>query len=110
MCHSLSQPKVLPKCLIVVDVAPVSYPPFSRFLEYCGLMKELEQKIKPKNRREADEWLSNFIPQLPLRQFLLTNMIERESHPPAEWSWRWRVNLDVIKQSLGNLRLFEVSV
>lgn len=88
--------------LIIADVAPVSYNPFSSFMEYIQLMKKITE-INPRTRKQADEFLMNYIPQYGLRQFLLTNLI---TNPNKIDSYIWRVNLSAIESSLESLRIF----
>jgi pimeloyl-ACP methyl ester carboxylesterase len=88
--------------LIIADVAPVSYNPFSVFMEYIQLMKRITE-LNPKTRKQADEFLMEFIPQYGLRQFILTNLI---TNPDKLDSYKWRVNIPTIEYSLETLRIF----
>ncbi|NVK74791.1 MAG: alpha/beta fold hydrolase [Oceanospirillaceae bacterium] len=68
--------KGLIKKLIVVDIAPVDYEPsHTKILE--GL--QAINKSKPSSRKEADTLLSQYESNLTVRQFLLKNLVRKES-------------------------------
>lgn len=74
--------------LVIVDIAPKSYPALHQnILE--GLKSIPLDKIK--SRREADEYLKEFVLSYKTRQFLLKNLYRRDNQ-----SYDWRVNLDAI--------------
>ena len=47
--------------LIVVDVAPVDYPPFDKFNSYIEMMKALDL-AKLTSRKDADEYFKSLVP------------------------------------------------
>ena len=76
------------KKLIVVDIAPKSYPVHhDTILE--GLNSINMQTLASRN--EADEQLSKYVPEIGTRQFLLKN-IARTSE-----GFAWKINLPVIE-------------
>lgn len=61
--------------LIVVDIAPVDYQPsHTRILEGLKAVEESQ----PASRKAADALLSQYEPQLAVRQFLLKNLVKSE--------------------------------
>jgi esterase len=74
--------------LVVADIAPVTYTPHhDRILD--GL-----SRIDPgavKSRQEADNILAPFVPEIPVRQFLLKNLVKS-----AAGHFQWRMNLQAI--------------
>lgn len=83
--------------LIVADISPVSYQ--HSFDNTINALKQLplEQIL---NRKQADELLSEAIPELAYRQFLLQNLQLSEGH------YNWRVNLDYFYQTADNIIAF----
>lgn len=81
--------------LIVVDIAPRYYD-----LEHYIILKGL--KSIPVNtltsRNEADDILSEFVPEPDVRQFLLKNLQRK-----AEGGFSWKINLPIIDQKLSNI-------
>lgn len=83
--------------LIVADISPVSYQ--HSFDSTINALKNLPlQEIS--NRKQADDWLSDFIPELSYRQFLLQNL------QLTEGVYHWRVNLDYFYQAADNIIAF----
>jgi len=81
--------------LIVVDIAPKYYPPHhQKILE--GLraidLKRLE------SRQQADAILSQYEPELGVRQFLLKNLYRNQEN-----EFSWRINLPVISEKINNV-------
>jgi esterase len=73
--------------LVVVDIAPVRYPPsHDRFVR---AMRDLDLSAVTR-RADAEHELEADVPDLQVRQFLLQNLISREGR------WRWRLNLDAL--------------
>ena len=85
------------KNLVVLDIAPVSYQ-----REYIDLIEALQRLPvnEINNRKQADEALQTDIPETPLRQFLLQNLVQVGD------SFRWRINLGVIKTSIEDIAGF----
>lgn len=94
MKFALNHPDKYDK-LIVVDIGPKAYPVHhARILEgLCALdIKHIQ------SRQEADQQLSEYVPQKGVRQFLLKNL-ERNK----EGSYSWKLNLPVIQENIGNI-------
>ena len=74
--------------LIVVDIAPVDYPP-----RHNGIFASMNSVARAKiaSRKEADAMLANNIPELFIRQFLLKNLSKDD-----EGNWYWRMGLEEI--------------
>jgi len=96
MNFSLTYPEKLEK-LIVVDISPRAYN-----LEHYTIVEGL--KAIPINtlasRKEADEILSRYVPEVDTRQFLLKNL---QRKPNGGFSWK--INLPVISEKLNNIGL-----
>lgn len=79
------------KKLIIVDIGPKYYAPHhTSILE--GLNSLSLDTIS--SRSKADKYLSSYIPELGVRQFLLKNL-SREST-----SFKWKINLSTITQNI----------
>ncbi|TVR55583.1 MAG: alpha/beta fold hydrolase [Puniceicoccaceae bacterium] len=75
--------------LVVVDIAPVWYPPrHDRLLEGMRAVAA----ASPSTRREAEAVLEPYVPEWGPRQFVLTNLIRNEAG-----GFRWGINLDVLE-------------
>jgi pimeloyl-ACP methyl ester carboxylesterase len=83
--------------LVVVDIAPVSYPhsfdPLIMALQALPL-------AAINNRKQAEEQLAPAIPDLHYRQFLLQNLVLQNG------VYRWRVNLDIFRQTAADIIAF----
>jgi pimeloyl-ACP methyl ester carboxylesterase len=88
MWFALAAPERVGK-LIVIDIAPVSYP--HSFDNTILALKALPL-ADISNRKQAEMLLVSAIPELSYRQFLLQNLILRDSQ------YCWRVDLDVFYQ------------
>jgi pimeloyl-ACP methyl ester carboxylesterase len=85
--------------LVVVDIGPKYYPPHHlRILE--GLLSIDLHSLQ--SRQQADEQLSRYVPELPVRQFLLKSLYRREE-PDAQPHFAWRLNLPVINREIENV-------
>src|SRR5579864_5791000 len=73
--------------LVVVDIAPVAYPP--RHLEYVRAMRALDLG-RLTRRGEADSGLAAAVADPAERAFLLQNLVLNDGPP------RWRLNLPAI--------------
>jgi esterase len=89
MQFALSYPHRV-ESLIVIDIAPVLYPPHHN--EILAGMQNLDLDIL-RSREEADQQLVSYVPELAVRQFLLENLVKDESG-----RLQWRINLDVIQR------------
>ena len=93
MCVALSHSERI-KSLMIADIAPVNYDhsfdPMIRALRQLPL-----DKIK--NRKEAEQFLADAIPDLGFRQFLLQNLLLKEG------AYYWRINLDIIETTAHHI-------
>ena len=96
MWFALNYPALVGQ-LIVVDIAPVSYT--HCFNHLIQTLKNLPLD-KIKNRKEADLWLADEIPELSYRQFLLQNLLLQEG------VYYWRVDLDIFYNTAANIIAF----
>ncbi|TDO52537.1 pimeloyl-ACP methyl ester carboxylesterase [Kribbella sp. VKM Ac-2527] len=90
MLTALTHPEVVER-LIVVDAAPVAYPP--AFVEYAKAMRSADL-TNIKRRADVDAQLVDAVESPGTRAFLLQNLILDESGA------RWRPNLEVIEAAL----------
>ncbi|MDO6562822.1 alpha/beta fold hydrolase [Amphritea sp. 1_MG-2023] len=81
--------------LIIVDIAPVAYPNHHNAV-FKGLNAVDLARIK--SRSEADQQLSQQVPELAVRQFLLTNLYRNEAKQFA-----WRMNLSALESGYDNI-------
>ena len=86
--------------LVVVDIAPVTYPHSHRPL--VESMNALDLTAVH-TRRDAERELEPDIPDKALRQFLLQNLRS------VEGGLRWRINLDVIHRQMDALTGFDIA-
>jgi esterase len=96
MALALREPGLVAR-LVVVDVAPVSYPPV------LGAYAEAMRAIDPRRlarRAEADALLAARIPEAPIRSFLLQNLVAG----PEGLSWR--LNLDALAAGMAEISGF----
>lgn len=94
MKFAVSYPELLEK-LVVVDIAPRYYPVHhDRILE--GLQAIDVGSLE--SRREADKALSEYVPELGVRQFLLKNLGRN-----SEGGYEWKINLPVINDQIENV-------
>jgi pimeloyl-ACP methyl ester carboxylesterase len=110
---ALRRPELL-RALVVVDIAPVSYPPSggrtddpdeeaSPFAAYIEAMRAMDLDSLS-TRDDADQALRAAVPSRMVRSFLLQSLV-REGLG-AGGGWRWRLNLDLLDRDLGELRGF----
>src|SRR5712692_8194130 len=90
MQFALSYPELTQK-LVVVDIAPRTYP--AHHDQIIAALESVDVS-QVKSRQEADDRLAQMLPELGLRQFLLTNLIRE-----ADGRYRWRMNLAGIKKN-----------
>ena len=94
MHFSLHHPDKLKK-LIVVDIAPKSYPVHhEKILE--GLNSINLSEIK--SRQEAESILANYVDEPDVRQFLLKNLSRNE-----QLQFEWKINLPVITKNIEKI-------
>jgi esterase len=93
MWIALNTPEIIDK-LLVVDIAPVSYQ--HSFDDLINALKELPLD-QLSNRKQAELWLTEAIPDLSYRQFLLQNLILKDGE------YQWRVDLDIFYKTADNI-------
>jgi pimeloyl-ACP methyl ester carboxylesterase len=110
---ALRRPELL-RALVVVDVAPVSYPPTggrtddedeeaSPFAAYIEAMRAMDLDAV-QTRDDADAALRTAVPSRMVRSFLLQSLVREGSG--ADGGWGWRLNLELLERDLGELRGF----
>ncbi|KAM4064775.1 alpha/beta hydrolase fold domain-containing protein [Hirsutella rhossiliensis] len=90
--------------LVSVDNAPVNAALNQDFAKYIRGMNKV-QAANVTRQAEADRILQEFEPSLPIRQFLLGNLYRSR----GEDAQRFRVPLDILARSLGDLGDFPYS-
>lgn len=83
--------------LIVVDIAPVHYN--HGFDEIVDTLLEIPL-AEIKSRKDAEDYMSQTISEVSLRQFLLQNLLLKDGY------FCWRVNLDGISRALPDVISF----
>ena len=96
MVAALSAPEAVER-LVVVDIAPVSYP--VPFLAYVRAMRALDLDAVAR-RRDADLQLGRIIGDPAERGFLLQNLVFGDGRP------RWRLNLAALEAALPEIAGF----
>jgi len=91
MNFALQHPDKISK-LIVVDIAPKSYPPHHQ--DILAALHAVDLSVV-KTRAEVDEVLAQYIPEQDVRLFLAKNLYRREDN-----SFAWRMNFPVIEESI----------
>ena len=89
----------LVKSLVVVDIAPVATD--NRHTSVVRALRKLNLAAV-KSRRDAEVVLSYDVPDAGLRQFLLQNLIRRET------GYAWRINLRALAENMPMLADFPV--
>jgi pimeloyl-ACP methyl ester carboxylesterase len=96
MWFGLTNPDKIDK-LIIADIAPKSYPhSFDTFIESLKALP-LDQIS---SRKQADDMLKPAISDPAYRQFLLQNLVLKES------KYVWRVDLDIFQVNAANITAF----
>ena len=90
MQFAVDNPEMLKK-LIVVDIAPKSYP-----IHHDKILEGLESLSLPslKSRSEADGKLAKYVTKMGTRQFLLKNLTRTSD------GFAWKINLPVISDNI----------
>lgn len=94
--------------IVVVDIAPVRYAP--RHQEILAGMRAVREAA-PGSRGEAERILARFIPEKPVRLFLLKSLVpgqsgNHRSHQP----YQWKINLEGIIRSYESISDWPFSV
>ncbi|MCU4676420.1 alpha/beta fold hydrolase [Catenovulum sp. 2E275] len=90
---ALSYPDRVQK-LIVEDIAPVTYPERHKAI-FDGL--QAIDLTKLNNRQQADASLQQYVADIGIRRFLLTNLSR------SEQGWQWKMNLPAIVEQYSNI-------
>jgi pimeloyl-ACP methyl ester carboxylesterase len=88
------------KKLIVVDIAMRAYADTHNHLIDAMMAVDLTAL---QSRSEVDKALSNSIPQVMVRQFLLMNLIKSDTNQ-SESGLAWRINLAALKSNYPSLQ------
>ncbi|XP_076662606.1 sn-1-specific diacylglycerol lipase ABHD11 [Halictus rubicundus] len=96
MYVALHYPEIVEK-LVVVDMSPVrTSPQLLEMEKLFKVMSSINLSTSPtltKARRMAEEQLAEAIKSVPLRQFLIMNIVEADVG-----KYKWRINLPVLEQ------------
>lgn len=92
---ALRHPELVER-LGVVDISPVSYHGSGIFVDYVRAMRTLDLTTLD-GRGQADEHLTELVPDPTVRGFLLQNL-RRDGD-----GWRWQMNLDLLGDHLDDL-------
>jgi pimeloyl-ACP methyl ester carboxylesterase len=112
--HSMGGKVAMQLALVVVDIAPVTYPlaggrtddpdeEASPFAAFIAAMRALDLD-RLRTRDDADAGLRAAVPSRMVRSFLLQSLV-REGLG-TDGGWRWRLNLELLERDLGELRGF----
>ena len=93
MCFADKHPERL-ESLIVADIAPKDYEPHSQDILEAMHALDLDGVS---SRREAEEALTEAIPELAMRKFVLTNLVRSPD------GFQWQVNLESILRALPDI-------
>jgi pimeloyl-ACP methyl ester carboxylesterase len=96
MYLALNNPNIINK-LIVVDISPSCYQ--HSFDNIIHALKKVPL-AEINNRKQADDFLSDAIPELSFRQFLLQNLVLKAGY------YQWRINLDFFAANANNIIAF----
>ena len=93
--------------LVVVDVAPVTYPGL-RMDGVGGVLRSMRELnlIDVRSRAQADEMVREIIPNEFVRGFVLQNLV----YTQCGAGMNWRCNLDQLTKSLPYLSAFDLGV
>lgn len=94
MYFAVKHPDLFEK-LVVVDIAPKAYPVHHQtILEGLSSINLSELK----SRGDAEKQLAAYVPEKPVRQFLLKNLTRDENK-----NFTWKINLPVIKEKIDQV-------
>jgi len=96
MWLALNHPERI-ESLMVADIAPVSYQ--HSFDNLINALRSLPLTTIA-NRKQAEVFLADSIPDLNYRQFLLQNLLLKDNQ------YQWRINLDVFQKMAANIVAF----
>ena len=93
MEFAVNNPDLVDK-LLIADIGPKAYAPHHKTILKGLFSIDL---LKLQSRKEADELLSGFIPEIGVRQFLLKNLTRNSS------GFEWRINLNGIAKNIEEI-------
>ncbi|MGY6277998.1 alpha/beta fold hydrolase [Methylomonas sp. MgM2] len=93
MSAALSNPERI-QSLMVADIAPVTYN--HSFDNMIDALRRLPLETLS-NRKEAEQFLAEAIPDLAFRQFLLQNLLLKDG------AYHWRINLEIIQRTAHHI-------
>ena len=96
MCFAVTYPELLDK-LVVVDIAPRAYKPHHDLVFRALFDLDLHAV---ENRTDADEKMSQWIAEPPVRQFLLKNLARNE-----QGGFEWKFNLKALFQNYEQINV-----
>ncbi|KAF6216819.1 hypothetical protein GE061_001169 [Apolygus lucorum] len=102
---ALSYPDRVEK-LIVVDISPIQLSATLVIERYLDLFEKIiidDNLPLSQGRRLADQMMSENVPELDIRQFLLSNLTK------VNGKFRWKANLSSLKKSFDNIVKFPLS-
>ncbi|KAJ1914736.1 hypothetical protein IWQ60_008697 [Tieghemiomyces parasiticus] len=102
MTLALTRPDLLTR-LCVVDMAPLAVPLSATFRTYLEGMRHVDALALDRQSR-ADQALQPYVPEVDVRQFLLTNYKRTDDR-----QYRFRLPLDILTQALPDLSHFDAS-
>ncbi|CAD5207105.1 unnamed protein product [Bursaphelenchus okinawaensis] len=85
--------------LIIEDISPHRESSASLFLGYVEALQKVDLK---QERSQILKDLEDVVPELSVRQFLLTNLIRTKD------GFKWKMNLEAIGNSLNHVMLFKL--
>ncbi|KAF9437911.1 hypothetical protein BGZ76_010541, partial [Entomortierella beljakovae] len=88
--------------VVVVDMAPVKVELSREFAGFIAVMKDIRD-AHVKKQSEADNIMKKTVPDISVRQFLLTNLKKDASKD----EYNFRVPIDILGDSLKNLGKFD---
>lgn len=88
------------KSIVSVDNAPIDAALKSDFAKYVQAMRRISD-ANLKTQREADAILASYEPSLPIRQFLLTNLVRN-----ANGLQKFRIPIETLGKALDNMADF----
>ncbi|GCB63134.1 sn-1-specific diacylglycerol lipase ABHD11 [Scyliorhinus torazame] len=102
MTTALLRPELIER-LVVVDVTPSqtsSHSPFPKFITAMRAVTVDNDLARSAARSQVEQQLQPYIEDIRIRQFLLTNLVERDGQ------YVWRVNLEAVANHMDYIMTF----
>ncbi|XP_041052531.1 protein ABHD11 [Carcharodon carcharias] len=102
MTTAMLRPELIEK-LVVVDVTPSqtsSHTPFPKFIAAMRAVTVDNDLSRSAARKQVEQQLQPYIEDIRIRQFLLTNLVERDGR------YIWRVNLEAVANHMDYIMTF----